>query len=65
MRCLPRSNALQARTGSRPLVRWFDLVGNIRRLARIRAAIVSTRPDCVISIADSTNELMLLATVRL
>lgn len=59
----PAVERVQARTGSRPLVRWFDLFGNIRRLARIRAAIVSTRPDCVISIADSTNELMLLATV--
>jgi glycosyltransferase involved in cell wall biosynthesis len=45
------------------LVRWFDLFGNIRRLARVRAAIVSTKPDCVIGIADGTNELMLLATV--
>jgi glycosyltransferase involved in cell wall biosynthesis len=54
---------VRADTGSRPLVRWFDLLGNIRRLARVRAAIVSTKPDCVISIADGTNELMLLATV--
>ena len=58
----PAVERVAARTGSWPLVRWFDLVGNIRRLARVRAAIVSTRPDCVISIADSTNELMLLAT---
>jgi GalNAc-alpha-(1->4)-GalNAc-alpha-(1->3)-diNAcBac-PP-undecaprenol alpha-1,4-N-acetyl-D-galactosaminyltransferase len=58
----PRVERVQARTGSRPLVRWFDLFGNIRRLARIRAAIVATQPDCVISIADGTNELMLLAT---
>jgi glycosyltransferase involved in cell wall biosynthesis len=45
-------------------VRWFDLLGNIRRLARIRAAILSTRPDCVIGIGDGTNELMLLATAN-
>jgi GalNAc-alpha-(1->4)-GalNAc-alpha-(1->3)-diNAcBac-PP-undecaprenol alpha-1,4-N-acetyl-D-galactosaminyltransferase len=59
----PRVERIQASTGSRPLVRWFDLFGNIRRLARIRAAIVSTKPDCVISIGDGTNELMLFATV--
>ena len=41
----PAVERVAARTGSRPLVRWFDLVGNIRRLARVRAAIVSTRPD--------------------
>jgi len=58
-----RVKRVQASTGSRPLVRWFDLFGNIRRLARIRAAITSTKPDCVISIADGTNELMLLATL--
>jgi glycosyltransferase involved in cell wall biosynthesis len=52
-----------AATGPRPFVRWFDLIGNVRRLARIRAAIASTRPDCVIGIGDGTNELMLLATV--
>src|SRR5262245_47310411 len=45
------------------LVRGFNLFGNIPRLARIRAAIDSTKPDCVISVGDGTNELMLLATV--
>ena len=50
----PASSAFRL-VGSRSLVRWFDLFGNIRRLARIRAAIVSTRPDCVISIADGTT----------
>jgi glycosyltransferase involved in cell wall biosynthesis len=58
----PGIERVQVGTGSRPLVRWFDLFGNIRRLARVRTAIVATKPDCVISIADGTNELMLLAT---
>jgi GalNAc-alpha-(1->4)-GalNAc-alpha-(1->3)-diNAcBac-PP-undecaprenol alpha-1,4-N-acetyl-D-galactosaminyltransferase len=60
----PGVERVQAGRGLRSLVRWFDLFGNIRRLARIRAAIVSTQPDCVISIADGTNELMLLATIN-
>jgi GalNAc-alpha-(1->4)-GalNAc-alpha-(1->3)-diNAcBac-PP-undecaprenol alpha-1,4-N-acetyl-D-galactosaminyltransferase len=59
----PGVERVQAGMDSKPLLRWFDLFGNIQRLARIRAAIGSTKPDCVISIADGTNELMLLATI--
>jgi glycosyltransferase involved in cell wall biosynthesis len=59
----PGVERVQAGTGPRPRVRWFDLIGNFRRLARVRAAIISTKPDCVISVTDGTNELMLLATL--
>ena len=55
-------------------VRRLDLAGvsrgrvdairnNVRRLARLRRAVASTRPDVVISFMDRTNVLTLLATI--
>src|SRR5258708_2749231 len=41
--------------------RWQAIRDNIRRLRALRAAILSTHPDAVISFIDRTNVLVLLA----
>lgn len=43
-------------------VRWFDVIGNARRLRAIRRTIRATDPDAVISFQDGTNELFLVSS---
>ncbi len=43
----------------------FGVLRNLRRMRRLRRAIVESRPDVVISLVDRTNILVLLATRRL
>lgn len=50
-------------TPSQVSVRWYDLVGNLRRFRAIRHAIGKTNPDIVISFQDGANELFLLSSV--
>lgn len=41
--------------------RWYDLAGQWRRVAALRAAVSELRPDAVISFIDATNVLSLAA----
>ena len=61
---LPESvGRVRVSLGGGASVRWFDVVGNLRRLRAIHKAIAATRPDAVISFLDGTNELFLLASL--
>lgn len=44
-------------------VRWWNLPGQLRRLAAVRSMIAGTRPDVLISFQDGVNELVLLSCV--
>ncbi len=57
---LPR---IRINLGKWESVRWFDVIGNIRRLYRIRRALKELEPDIIISFLDGLNELFLLATL--
>lgn len=43
-------------------VKWYDIMGNCRRLLAIRRAIRATEPEIVISFQDGTNELLMLSS---
>jgi GalNAc-alpha-(1->4)-GalNAc-alpha-(1->3)-diNAcBac-PP-undecaprenol alpha-1,4-N-acetyl-D-galactosaminyltransferase len=49
--------------GSDESVAWWNIVGNVRRLLKIRNGIAATQPDIVISFLDGTNEFFLLSSV--